>query len=165
MTMNTPVLRLVVAYAQNRCIGHNNALPWHLPGDLAHFKQTTLGYPIVMGRKTWESIGRPLPGRQNLVITRNPNYQADGALLCHSLKEAIARCHEAPVICIIGGAEIYQQSLPLVDEIYATEVHTHVDGDSFFPVLGDEWQEQQRHPQAPENGLSFDFVLYQRNSG
>src|SRR5690625_244630 len=98
MTMNTPALRLVVAYAQNRCIGRDNALPWHLPGDLAHFKQTTLGHPIVMGRKTWESIGRPLPGRQNLVITRNPDYQADGALLCHSLEEAIARCPEAPEI-------------------------------------------------------------------
>lgn len=164
MTINTPSLRLVVAYAQNRCIGRDNALPWHLPGDLTHFKQSTLGHPIVMGRKTWESIGRPLPGRKNLVITRNLDYQADGALLCHSLDEAIAQCSEAPVICIIGGAEIYQQSLSLADEIYATEVHTRVDGDSFFPALGDEWQELQRRPQAPENGLSFDFVLYKRQS-
>lgn len=158
--MTPPIIRIVVAYSNNRCIGQDNALPWHLPADLAHFKQTTLGHPIVMGRNTWESIGRPLPGRENIVISRNPDYQADGAIVCANIEDAIAQCTNAPVICIIGGAQIYQQTLPLVDQIYATEVHTHVDGDSFFPPLGAEWQEQQRQPQPVENGLSFDFVIY-----
>lgn len=160
--MTRPIVRIVVAYAQNRCIGRDNSLPWHIPADLAHFKQSTLGHPIIMGRKTWESIGRPLPGRKNLVISRNPQFSAPGATLCPSLDEALAQCADAPVVCIIGGAQIYEQALPRVDEIYATEVHEQVEGDSFFPPLDDSWQEVERQSQPPQNGHQFDFVVYKK---
>src|SRR5690625_4728013 len=130
-----PIIRLVVAYARNRCIGKDNALPWHLPGDLAHFKKNTLGHPIIMGRKTWESIGRPLPGRPNYVITRNTSFDAPGATVCNDLPQAIQAAAQHPqqlgVICIIGGAQIYKQALDLADELIATEVHAEVSGDSF----------------------------------
>lgn len=161
--MTPPIVRIVVAYAQNRCIGRDNSLPWHIPADLAHFKQSTLGHPIIMGRKTWESIGRPLPGRKNLVISRNPDFSTPGATLCQSLDEALQQCADAPVVCIIGGAQIYEQALPRVDEIYATEVHELVKGDSFFPPLGAEWHEVERQPQPPQNGHHFDFVVYKKH--
>lgn len=162
----SPIVRLVVAYAANRCIGKDNALPWHLPSDLAHFKESTLGHPIIMGRKTWESIGRPLPGRPNYVISRNTNYLAPGATVCHDLTQAIqqasATAQKTGVICIIGGAQIYAQAMPLADEIIATEVHAEVPGDSFFPVLEAQWTEIERHPQPMENGYRYDFVTYRR---
>lgn len=157
-----PIIRLVVAYAANRCIGKNNALPWHLPSDLAHFKKHTLGHPIIMGRKTWESIGRPLPGRANYVISRNPDYPAAGATTCTSLEQALQQCAQEPVVCIIGGAQIYAQALPLAHELYATEVHADVAGDSFFPPLTEQWQEQERYPQPAENGYEYDFVFYRK---
>lgn len=161
-----PIIRLVVAYATNRCIGKDNTLPWHLPSDLAHFKKSTLGHPIIMGRKTWESIGRPLPGRPNYVISRNADYQAPGATVCTDVAQAIraAANHEqyTGVICVIGGAQIYAQALPLAQELIATEVHAEVPGDSFFPALDAQWLETKRLPQPAENGYTYDFVWYQR---
>jgi len=161
--MNHPRIQIVVAYSDNRVIGRDNALPWRLPGDLAHFKRTTLGHPIIMGRKTWESLGRPLPGRPNLVVSRDPLYQAPGACVHRSLRQALDACRNAPVACIIGGAQIYAQALDIADEIIATEVHARIDGDAFFPDLDPAgWEEVQRHPQPAENGLAFDFAVYRR---
>lgn len=161
-----PTIRLVVAYATNRCIGKDNALPWHLPSDLAHFKKHTLGHPIIMGRKTWESIGRPLPGRPNYVISRQPDYPALGATVCTDVAQAIRAASEheqqTGVICIIGGAQIYAQTLPLAHELIATEVNAEVAGDSYFPVLDAHWRETKRLPQPAENGHTYDFVWYQR---
>lgn len=161
MTTTQPILRLVVAYAQNRCIGKDNQLPWHLPKDLAHFKALTLGHPIIMGRHTWESIGRPLPGRLNIVISRNPDFEAPGATVCHSLAQALQHTADQPVVCVIGGAQIYQQALPMAHEIYATEVKQVVAGDAFFPALDQQWQETKRQPQPTENGFAYDFVRYE----
>jgi dihydrofolate reductase len=163
-----PTLTLVVAYSRNRCIGRDNRLPWKLPGDLAHFKRTTMGHPIIMGRKTWESLGRPLPGRENIVITRSTDYHAQGATVVHDLDAALAACAETsaagtPGACVIGGAQIYALALPRADRIVATEIQAHVDGDAFFPYLPSfEWREATRAAQPEENGYAYDFVVYER---
>ena len=165
MSQFSAVITLVVAYAANRTIGRDNAMPWHLPADFAHFKRTTMGQPIVMGRKTWESLGRPLPGRLNVVISRSPDYQAPGAVVTTSLQDAVAACGDVDRICIIGGAQIYAQALSIADEIIATEVKATVDGDAFFPELpAGQWQEQSRLPQPEENGYVYDFVTYVRHA-
>ena len=153
-------IRMVVAYSTNRCIGKDNDLPWRLPKDLAHFKAATMGMPIIMGRKTWESLGRPLPGRPNLVITSNPDYQAEGATLYPSLEAALAACADAPITCIIGGEQIFTLGLNYAHEIIATEVHAYVEGDTFFPELPANWVESSREPQPEENGYQYDFVSY-----
>jgi len=156
-------LSLIVAYAENRVIGRDNALPWKLPGDLAHFKRSTLGHPIIMGRNTWESLGRPLPGRANIVITRNPDYAAAGAQVVPSLEAALAACPTGQDAYVIGGAQIYALALPLADRVVATEVHAAVDGDAWFAALpADQWREAERLPQPPENGYAYDFVTYER---
>lgn len=156
----SPKLRMVVAYSTNRCIGKDNDLPWRLPNDLAHFKAATMGMPIIMGRKTWESIGRPLPGRPNLVITRNADYEAEGIHTYPSLEAALAACAEVDKACIIGGEQIFTQGLAVADEIIATEVHAEVEGDTFFPDLPTNWIETSREPQPEENGYRYDFVTY-----
>lgn len=161
--MAGPLKQIVVAYARNRVIGRDNELPWRLPGDLAHFKRVTMGSPIIMGRKTWESLGRPLPGRLNVVISRNPAYQATGATLCSSLAEALHACADAPRACIIGGEQLFREALAEVDEIIATEIHADIEGDTYFPALLDcEWEETERLPQSEENGLTYDFVTLRR---
>lgn len=161
--MPPPVVKIVVAYSDNRAIGRDNALPWKLPSDLAHFKRTTLGHPIIMGRHTWESLGRPLPGRRNIVISRQADYTAIGATVFGSLPEALAACQGESSVCIIGGAQIYAQALQYAHEIVATEVHADVDGDAFFPAPEpQQWEETERQAQAAENGYSFDFVQYRR---
>jgi len=160
-----PVLTLVVAYARNRVIGRDNALPWKLPGDLAHFKRTTLGHPIVMGRKTWESLGRPLPGRRNIVISRDAGYVAGGAEVVGSLPAALAACADVAQVCVIGGAQIYAAALPLADRIVATEVQADVQGDAWFPELpAGAWREVSRQGQPGENGYEYDFVEYERQT-
>ncbi len=130
---NTPTIAIIVAMAQNRCIGRDNDLPWRLSNDLKHFKRTTMGKPIIMGRKTWESIGRPLPGRINIVVTRNKNYEAPGCTLAHSLTEAISTITEVEEACVIGGAALYQEALGMADRLYITHVEAEVDGDTYFP--------------------------------
>jgi len=161
--MIKPSLSLIVAYADNRVIGRDNDLPWKLPGDLAHFKRTTLGHPIIMGRKTWESLGRPLPGRTNIVVTRQAGYEATGAVVVASLQAALDTCLADESPFVIGGAQIYALALPLADRIVATEVHTEAQGDAWFPALpAGQWQETDRRPQAAENGLQYDFVTYER---
>jgi dihydrofolate reductase len=164
--MASPEIKLVVAYSDNRVIGRDNALPWRLPSDLAHFKRTTLGHPIIMGRATWESLGRPLPGRLNIVLSRNPRFKADGATVHPSLKAALAACRTEPIVCIIGGAQVFGHSLSVADQIIATEVHATVKGDVFFPPLdASQWEEIERAPQATENDYDFDFVVYRRRHG
>lgn len=159
-----PLLTLVVAYARNRAIGRDNALPWRLPGDLAHFKRTTLGAPIVMGRKTWESLGRPLPGRHNIVISRDAAYAATGADVVGSIDAALALAGDVPEVFVIGGAQIYAQALDRADRIVATEVQAEVQGDAFFPPLPAEgWREVSRATQPAENGYTYDFVDYARD--
>ena len=156
-------LTLIVAYSTNRAIGRDNALPWKLPGDLAHFKRSTLGSPIIMGRKTWDSLGRPLPGRSNIVISRNPAFSAEGAILVPSLEAAIGACGDVADAYVIGGAQIYAQALPLARRVLATEVHADVEGDAFFPLLPSyQWKETAREPQPAENGYDYDFVTYER---
>ena len=156
-------LTLIVAYSTNRAIGRDNALPWKLPGDLAHFKRSTLGHPIIMGRKTWDSLGRPLPGRSNIVISRNPDLRAEGAIVVATLQAAIEACGDAAQAYVIGGAQIYAQALPLAQRVLATEVHAQVEGDAFFPLLpAFQWKETARAPQPAENGYAYDFVTYER---
>ena len=125
-----------------------------------------MGQPIVMGRNTWESLGRALPGRPNLVVSRNPLYKADGATIYPNLEAALAACQAAERICVIGGEQIFAHALPIADEIVATEVHAEVEGDTFFPNVDPQaWQETERLPQPAENGYDFDFVVYKRRSG
>lgn len=159
-----PTIRLVVAYSDNRAIGRDGTMPWHLPSDLAHFKRTTLGHPILMGRKTWGSLQRrPLPGRRNLVLSRDAGFAAPGAECFTSLQAALAACAGLDCICVIGGEQIFRAALPLADEIVATEIHTQAEGDTWFPELpAGEWHETERLPQPPENGMPYDFVTYQR---
>jgi dihydrofolate reductase len=158
-----PRLTLVVAYARNRVIGRDNALPWKLPGDLAHFKRTTLGHPIVMGRKTWESLGRPLPGRRNIVISRDAGYAAAGATVVRDIDAALSACEDTDEVFVIGGAQIYAAVLDRADRIVATEVAADVDGDAYFPYLpAFQWREVSREPQAAENGYAYDFVVYEK---
>jgi dihydrofolate reductase len=156
-------LKLIVAYAKNRTIGRDNTLPWKLPGDLAHFKSTTLGYPVLMGRKTWDSLGRPLPGRTNIVITRDLSRAVAGVNFVTSLSSALDLVRDAEQVFVIGGAQIYQQALPLADSIIATEVQADIEGDAFFAPLDPSlWTECSRAAQPAENGLAYDIVEYQR---
>ncbi|MDA8519977.1 dihydrofolate reductase [Acidovorax sp. NCPPB 4044] len=161
-------LQLIYARAANGVIGRDNAMPWHLPEDLAHFKQRTHGGAVVMGRKTWESLPerfRPLPGRTNVVVTRQADWQAFGALRATGLEEAIAlaRAH-SDAVWIIGGAQIYAQALPLADAVEVTEIQQDFDGDARAPTLGPEWQETARTEtrQSAHGGLPFAFVSYRR---
>jgi len=161
--MTDPEVKIIVAYSDNRVIGRDNALPWRLSGDLAHFKRTTMGQPIIMGRNTWDSLGRPLPGRRNLVISRNPDLVAGGATVHSSLRAALDDCGDAATVFVIGGAQIYKQALAMADEVIATEVHVDTDGDAFFPELAaNRWAEIERLAQPAEKGIEYDFVVYRR---
>jgi dihydrofolate reductase len=154
---------LIVAYARNRVIGRDNRLPWQLPGDLAYFKRCTLGHAVVMGRKTWESLSRPLPGRLNVVISRDKHYVASGAIVVPDIEAALAIKSSTDEIFIIGGAQLYAAMLPHADCILATEINAEVAGDTFFPVLPvGFWREISRQKQSPENNYDYDFVVYER---
>jgi dihydrofolate reductase len=160
-------LHLIYARARNGVIGHNNQLPWHLPEDLAHFKKTTSGCPVVMGRKTWDSLPaafRPLPGRTNIVVTHQTDWQTDGALVAHSIEEAINLCEPSATIWVIGGAQIYAQALPLAQEIVVTEIDLEPQGDAFAPVLDDQWKEISRTTNTNSKSLTYHFVKLQRLS-
>ena len=164
------MLALIVAKAENNCIGNHGKLPWHLSADLKHFKETTLGKPVIMGRNTFESIleqlGKPLPGRENIVVTRNTDYSLDGATVVHSLNEAVRAAGGDAFV--IGGAEMYSQALPLADTLYITNVHAHIDGDAFFPDLNEnEWTitSSETHTGDSENDYDYTFLTYERKSG
>lgn len=155
---------LVAAMARNRGIGLNGKMPWHLPGELQHFKATTMGKPIVMGRKTWESIGRPLPGRQNIVISRNRDYAEDGIYLCHSLQQAV-EIADGTEIMVIGGGELYRQALPKAKRMVLTLVDCEPDADTFFPAWDPaQWQELSRLQKAADkkNPYACEIVEMQR---
>ena len=160
-----PKIILVVAYSQNRAIGLQNQIPWHLPNDLKHFRALTLHHRILMGRKTYESIGRSLSQREMIVLTRNQNFHSNYAKGIHSLEVLFPLKDD---LYVIGGGEIYQMLLPQAKIIYATEVKKHIAGDAFFPpLLIDEWQEVSRktHPQDEKHAFAYDFVEYQRLKG
>lgn len=160
-----PRVSLIVAMAKNRVIGINNTLPWRLPADLKHFKALTMGHHIVMGRKTYESIGKPLPGRTSVVVTRNPKYTVPGVIVVNSLQAAISASGDDAEIFVIGGAELYLQAIALADRIYMTEIDSDISGDAYFPEFKlDEWLEMSRdkHSQLEPQPLRFDFVVYHR---
>ncbi len=159
-------IALIVAVAENGVIGQDNGLPWRLPGDLKRFKALTMGKPIIMGRKTYESIGKPLPGRTNIVITRQTDLQLAGCLVAGSLPEA---CNSvaADELMVIGGADIYRQALPLARRIYLTQVHASVSGDAWFPELEqDQWREVSREdvPADPQHEHAYSFITLERVS-
>jgi dihydrofolate reductase len=159
-------LHLIFARAANGVIGRNNALPWHLPEDLAHFKRLTQGCPVIMGRKTWDSLParfRPLPGRRNIVVTRQPGWQAEGAICAHSLAEAMQLARDQPDVWVIGGAELYAQALPLASSAHVTEIEQAFEGDAHAPEFDTSWTETARLPQVSAAGLHFSFVTYQKS--
>ena len=159
-----PRLTLIAAVARNGGIGRDNALLVHLPEDLRHFKRTTLGHPVIMGRKTWDSLRRPLPGRRNIVVTRNPAWHADGAEAAGSLAAALALLADAPQAFVIGGAELYAQALPLADELLLTEIDTDLPADTFFPHWDrGEFTETSRVAGTDDSALRYSFVSYARN--
>ena len=156
------ILSLVVAMARNGVIGRDNTLPWRLPADLRHFPAVTMGKPVVMGRKTFESIGRPLPGRSNIVVTRDPAYTAEGCVVVHSIEAALAAAGDAEEVMIIGGAEFYRQLLPRADRIYLTWIDAEFEGDTWFPELDPgRWHERSREDHVPDadNPHPYSFIL------
>jgi dihydrofolate reductase len=159
-----PRIYLVAAVASNGIIGVDGQLPWRLPEDLKHFKTLTLGHPVIMGRKTWESLGKPLPGRDNIVVTRNAGYEAPGAAIATSLEAALALCAGEPVAFVIGGEKLFEESLPVAAGLALTEIHRDYEGDTRFPAFDrSQWRATQREAHtAAADGLRFDFVLYER---
>lgn len=163
--MSAANLSIIVAMAANRTIGIDNTLPWRCPEDLKHFKALTMGHHMIMGRKTFDSIGRPLPGRTTVVVTRNRDLAIAGCIVAHSLQEAIAACGNDPEIFVVGGAELYAQALPLTGTLYITEIQMEVAGDAHFPAFErSTWVEtarEQRTQQEPQP-LAYHFVTYRR---
>lgn len=154
-------IEMIVALAQNRVIGRDNQLPWHLPEDLRFFKRTTLGQPVLMGRKTFDSIGKPLPGRLNVVISRQADWQADGVSVFPSLEAALAHLRDHERVMVIGGAQIFETCLPLASVLYLTEVQANVEGNVFFPPFDRaQWQEQwsEAHAADERHAYAYRFV-------
>ena len=159
------LVSLIVAMDEDGVIGRDNALPWHLPDDLKRFKSLTLGKPILMGRKTFESIGKPLPGRLNLVLTRSREWRHEGVTVMHSVEEALARTTDAPELCVIGGEEIFRLALEFARRIHLTEVHAHVGGDAKFPAFDRAaWRESERseHPADERHAYAMTFSTLER---
>jgi len=163
-----PIISIIVAMASNRVIGRDNRLPWHLPADLKHFKAVTMGKPMVMGRRTWESLPGLLPGRRHIVITRNEHYSAEGAELAHSLEQALAVAGDVEEVMIVGGADLYAQALPLADRLYLTLVDIEAEGDAFFPPIDErDWKEvsNEAHQADDKNPFPYRFRLLARKAG
>ena len=161
-----PTLSLIAAIARNRAIGKDNALLVHLPDDLPRFKRLTLGAPVIMGRKTWDSIGRPLPGRRSIVLTRDPGWRAAGAEVATSMQAALALAASAPRAFVIGGAQIYALALPHADELLLTEIDAEFDADAFFPAWNRaDYVETARETRASPQGLKYSFVTYTHREG
>ncbi len=159
-------LNLIFARAANGVIGRHNTLPWHLPEDMAHFKRTTLGCPVIMGRKTWDSLPakfRPLPGRTNVVVTRQASWQAQGAVVAHSIEQACVLCPSDSTAWVIGGAELYAQAMALASMAVVTEIEAAYEGDAYAPQFGPEWMEAARERHTSSTGLAFSFVTYQKS--
>jgi dihydrofolate reductase len=159
-----PRIYLLAALASNGVIGVDGKLPWDLPEDLKHFKALTLGHPIIMGRRTWESLGKALPGRENIVVTRTPGYNAPGAAVATSLGAALAMCSGEPVAFVIGGHQLFVESLPLAAGLILTEIFRAYEGDTWFPEFDRlHWREAQREAHTAAGGMRFDFVRYERS--
>jgi dihydrofolate reductase len=161
-------LHLIFARARNGVIGKNGTMPWHLPEDLAHLKKTTMGCAVIMGRKTWDSLPpkfRPLPGRLNVVVTRQPGWQADGALRAGSLEDAASICASNADVWILGGAEIYAQALPMASTAVVTEIDADFDGDAYAPQFGPQWTKTSGPPQVTSTGISFSISTYHNTAG
>jgi dihydrofolate reductase len=158
------MISLIVAYDENRVMGYNNKMPWHLPGDLAYFKKTTMGKPMIMGRKTFESIGKALPGRTNIVITRDTNYKAEGIVVAHSFEEALEIAEkEEKEIMVIGGEQIFRLALPIADILYVTKIQHAFQGDTFFPKFGDEWKiVSESEAFETKDGIKFAYFIFKK---
>ena len=161
--MTQPAISMIVARSRNHVIGRDNQMPWKISADLQFFKRVTMGYPVIMGRKTWESIGRPLPGRRNIVVSRNASYELAGAELASSLDEALNRLSEAPRVFVIGGEQLFKQAFDRADKLFITEIEMDIDGgDTFFEVPKEsDWQEVER-TLGSENGIDFHFATLER---
>lgn len=162
------ILSLIAAADENNVIGHGNTMPWRLPDELKHFRATTKGHPVIMGRKTYDSIGRPLPERLNIVVSRNPDLRIEGCLVVSSLHDAIetARRDGKDEVFVIGGQQIYEAALPVADRIYLTRIHTHLlEGDAYFPAIPfEEWKEvsRERHEADEKHAFPFSFTILER---
>jgi dihydrofolate reductase len=160
-----PLLSLIVAAAENDVIGRDNQLPWHLPDDLKRFKALTMGKPMLMGRKTFESIGKPLPGRTSIVLTRSPGWKHDGVIVVQSIDEAIQRAGAAAELAVIGGTEVFRATLPRADRIYLTRVHAEIDGDATMPNIDPQvWREgaREHHPADERHAYPMTFMTLER---
>jgi len=166
-------IAIIVAMAENNVIGHNNNMPWHIPEDLKYFKKITTGHPIIMGRKTFESIGRPLPNRINIVVTNNHNWSADGVIVSHNIDEALrigAREAEAvgvDELMVIGGAKLYRQVIDKAERLYLTQIHAHIEGDTAFPAFDkSDWFEVSRKEQSTDTGNNhnYSFIVLDRKN-
>jgi dihydrofolate reductase len=158
-------ISIIAAMAENRVIGVDNTLPWRLPADLRHFRLITTGHPVIMGRRNYESIGKPLPGRDNIVVTRDPDYRAPGCTVTHSLEQALTSAQNDREIFIIGGAEIYRQAFPRAERLYLTLVHADIRGDTYFPEFDPaQWREtsRERHEADEKNPYAYTFLTYDR---
>jgi dihydrofolate reductase len=160
------MISLIWAMDENRVIGKNNQLPWHLPADLKFFKKSTMGHPIVMGRKTYQSIGRPLPGRENIIITRNQEFSCEGCTVLHSVNELIQYAQQLEQeIFIIGGAEIFKEVFPVADRLYITKIYAEFEGDTYFPKIDmEQWKPVFREPGVTDekNPYRYEFFIYER---
>jgi dihydrofolate reductase len=167
MVLQQPLISLIAAMAENGTIGRDNSLPWRLPEDLKRFKGLTMGKPLLMGRKTYDSIGRPLPGRTNIVLTRDREWRAEGVIVVRSLGQALGYARDAEELVAIGGAEIYRLLMPFARRIYLTLVHAEIQGDTFFPDFDPtQWADVEchRHPADERNAYAFTFVTLERKS-
>ena len=161
--MTQPAISMIVARSRNHVIGRDNQMPWKISADLQFFKRVTMGHPVIMGRKTWESIGRPLPGRRNIVVSRNADYQATGGELVGSLDEALKSLSEFERVFVIGGEQLFTQAFPKADRLYITEIDLDIDGgDTFFEVPNaSDWKEVERTP-GSEGDINFSFITLER---
>jgi dihydrofolate reductase len=161
--MTQPAISMIVARSRNHVIGRDNQMPWKISADLQFFKRVTMGHPVIMGRKTWESIGRPLPGRRNIVVSRNANYEAVGGELVGSLDEALKSLSEFERVFVIGGEQLFTQAFPIADRLYITEINLDIDGgDTFFEVPNAlDWKEVERTP-GSEGDITFSFITLER---
>ncbi|RXJ01807.1 dihydrofolate reductase [Anaerobacillus alkaliphilus] len=157
------MISLIVAAGENNVIGSDNVMPWHLPADLAYFKKTTTGHAVVMGRKTFESIGKPLPNRKNIILTRDQQFEVEGCDVIHSVEE-VFDFEKGQELFIIGGAEVYRQLLPHANKVYLTRIHKSFEGDAFFPELNDGWQlvSTEKHEADEKNPYQYEFQIYEK---
>jgi len=158
-------ISIIVAFDENRLIGRDNTLPWHLPADLKHFKNITMGHHMIMGRKTYDSIGKPLPGGISVIVTRQKNLEINGCIVVSSLQEALEKCRNEEEVFIIGGAEIFKYALPLSTHLYITQIHHKFEGDTFFPeIKSSEWEEisREKHQADEKNNWDYTYINYEK---